>query len=80
MLDQVGQRIPRFGRVDEIRGDRSVDREAFDLERVVAGTISVEQGAHQRLGVVGTDIAVPDERAANRKRVEHCGRKPEDGL
>ncbi len=56
LLDEVRQRVAGLGRIDEVGGDRRVERQPPYLDVVL------QQRPHQRFDVVAVQIAMPAER------------------
>ena len=52
LLEQVADRVARLGRVDEVGGDRRVERRAAQV------VVARQQPAHQRLDVVAAHVGV----------------------
>ncbi len=71
LLDQVGQRVASLGRVDEVGGDRGVEREPAHLD------VELEQRPHQRLDVVTAEVGVRAERVADGIVGEDVGGDPQ---
>ena len=69
LLDEVGQRVPGLGRIDQVRGDGRVEGETVEVDA------DGEQRAHQRLDVVA--VARSRARRApaphDRRRAAHAG-------
>ena len=72
LLDEVGERVPRLGGVDEIGDDGGVEPEPG---QVVA---EIEQRPHERLGVVTADVAVGGHDRRHRFVGDQLARNPRD--